>query len=176
MFEKAMKCFREASKKDESAGNIKALEGMILCQLLEGSVEDAEAQIELLTLMHGTEDLGFEFAYIQALLLRGKKLQHQQNTATASLNKNSDRENTAESAASASSITNDLKEQYSKVNINHHQPSIYTLSALHRLSLQTETELKVYHIIAIRVPSCPRIHTLMTIHSYRPWMSVRAYF
>ena len=75
LFEKAMKCFREASKRDESAGNIKALEGMILCQLLEGSVDDAEAQIELLTLMHGTEDLGYEFAYIQSLFMRGKRLQ-----------------------------------------------------------------------------------------------------
>eukprot|EP01035_Chromulina_nebulosa_P033766 gene33766-45218_t len=45
-FEKAMKCFRESTRKDES--NIKTLEGMVLCQLAEGAYDDAEAQIELL--------------------------------------------------------------------------------------------------------------------------------
>eukprot|EP01038_Epipyxis_sp_PR26KG_P004303 gene4303-6099_t len=69
-YEKAMKSFREAIRKDQN--NIKALEGMITCQLYEGSFEDAESQIELLTLMHNAEELGYEFAYIQTLLLRGK--------------------------------------------------------------------------------------------------------
>jgi tetratricopeptide repeat protein 21B len=74
MFEKAMKVFRAATKRDE--GNISALKGMILCQLCEGSYEDAEAQMELLNLMHGgSEDgntglIGHEFAYLQALLIK----------------------------------------------------------------------------------------------------------
>lgn len=70
-FERAMKAFREATRRDPN--NASALEGMILCQLYEGAVEDAESQIELLTLMHGPEELGYEFAYLQSLLLRGKK-------------------------------------------------------------------------------------------------------
>ena len=70
-YERAMKAFREATRRDPN--NASALEGMILCQLYEGAVEDAESQIELLTLMHGPEELGYEFAYLQSLLLRGKK-------------------------------------------------------------------------------------------------------
>lgn len=70
-FERAMKAFREATRRDPN--NATALEGMILCQLYEGAVEDAESQIELLTLMHSTEELGYEFAYLQSLLLRGEK-------------------------------------------------------------------------------------------------------
>jgi hypothetical protein len=66
-FEKAMKCFRESTRKDES--NIKTLEGMVLCQLAEGAYDDAEAQIELLTLMHGAI-AGPDFAYLQALLIK----------------------------------------------------------------------------------------------------------
>lgn len=67
MFEKAMKCFRESSRRDES--NVQALEAMALCQLAEGAVDDAEAQMELLTLMHG--NLGDpDFAYLQALLIK----------------------------------------------------------------------------------------------------------
>lgn len=70
-YERAMKAFREATRRDPN--NATALEGMILCQLYEGAVEDAESQIELLTLMHSVEELGYEFAYLQSLLLRGKK-------------------------------------------------------------------------------------------------------
>ena len=66
-YEKAMKCFRESTRKDES--NVKTLEGMVLCQLAEGAYEDAEAQIELLTLMHGAI-AGPDFAYLQALLIK----------------------------------------------------------------------------------------------------------
>ncbi|KAJ1438327.1 hypothetical protein B484DRAFT_392369, partial [Ochromonadaceae sp. CCMP2298] len=71
MFERSLKAFREATRRDPN--NAQALEGMILCQLCEGAVEDAESQVELLTLMHAPEDLGYEFAYLQALLLRGRK-------------------------------------------------------------------------------------------------------
>ena len=70
-YEKAIKSFREATRLDPE--NAKALEGMILCQLCEGAIEDAEAQIELLTLMHSIEDLGHDFAYLQSLILKQKK-------------------------------------------------------------------------------------------------------
>jgi tetratricopeptide repeat protein 21B len=63
-----MRAFREAAKKDPDS--VLALLGMIRCQLLEGQHEDAEAQIELLTVMHNAEDLGAEFALIQAMLAR----------------------------------------------------------------------------------------------------------
>jgi hypothetical protein len=49
-FERSLKAFREATRRDPN--NAQALEGMILCQICEGAVEDAESQIELLTLMH----------------------------------------------------------------------------------------------------------------------------
>jgi len=70
-YEKAMKAFREATRANPE--NAKALEGMILCHICEGSIEDAEAQVELLTLMHSAEDLGHEFAYLQSLMLKQKK-------------------------------------------------------------------------------------------------------
>ena len=70
-YERAMKAFREATKRDPN--NAQALQGMILCQLCEGAAEDAESQVELLTLMHSPEELGFEFAYLQSLMLRDKK-------------------------------------------------------------------------------------------------------
>ena len=41
----------------------------MLCQLAEGAFEDAEAQLELLTLMHGNIS-GPDFAYLQALLIK----------------------------------------------------------------------------------------------------------
>lgn len=67
-YEKAMKMFRDASRKDSES--IPALEGMILCQLLEGLNDDAEGQIELITVMHNVEDLSYSFTFLQALLAR----------------------------------------------------------------------------------------------------------
>ena len=64
----AMRAFREASKKDPDS--VQGLLGMVRCQLLEGAVEDAEGQIELLTVMHNPEDLGAEFALLQAMMAR----------------------------------------------------------------------------------------------------------
>ena len=49
---------------------------------LQGAYEDAEGQIELLTVMHSAEDLGYEFSYLQAVLAKEgnkdlkKHLQH----------------------------------------------------------------------------------------------------
>lgn len=70
-YAEAMKTFQEATKRDPS--NAQALQAMILCQICEGALEDAEAQMEVLTLMHAPEELGYEYAYLQSLLLRGRK-------------------------------------------------------------------------------------------------------
>ena len=66
-YNNAMKMFREASKND--ANNIAALEGMILCQLREGLNDDAEGQIELITVMHN-DDVSAQFYYLQAIHAR----------------------------------------------------------------------------------------------------------
>ena len=67
-FQNAYRFFREAAKRD--GNNIAPLEGMILCQLREGLNDDAEGQIELISVMHSSEDLSPEFLYLQALLTR----------------------------------------------------------------------------------------------------------
>jgi tetratricopeptide repeat protein 21B len=67
-YENAMKNFKEASKRD--ANCVGALEGMVLSQLMEGLYEDAEGQIELLSVMHSQEDLSPEFRYLQAMLAK----------------------------------------------------------------------------------------------------------
>lgn len=68
MYETAMRVYREASKRD--ANNMNSLEGMILCQLREGMNEDAEGQLELISVMHSSEELSPHFSYLQALLAK----------------------------------------------------------------------------------------------------------
>lgn len=73
-YQSAMKMFKESSRKDSQSFN--ALEGMILCQLIEGQLDDAEAQIELLGVMHGSdsdEALGAGFSFLQAILALRKR-------------------------------------------------------------------------------------------------------
>jgi hypothetical protein len=43
---------------------------MVLSQLMEGLYEDAEGQIELLSVMHSQDDLSPEFRYLQAMLAK----------------------------------------------------------------------------------------------------------
>lgn len=71
-FDKAMRAFREGTKKD--ANNLKVLMGLILCQLCEGAYEDAESQMELLTMMHNNlDDLGYEMLYLQSIIAKHNK-------------------------------------------------------------------------------------------------------
>lgn len=64
--DKASNIFREATKRDPQ--NPAPLLGLIRLQIVEGAMDEAESQIELLGLMHNLEDLGYEMLFIQALL------------------------------------------------------------------------------------------------------------
>lgn len=66
-YDNAIRLYRDASKYDNMS--FVALEGMILCQLLDKQTDNAEAQIELLSMMHSSDDdISAEFSYLQALL------------------------------------------------------------------------------------------------------------
>jgi tetratricopeptide repeat protein 21B len=69
-YHSASRMFKDASRRDPQS--VAALEGMILCQLYDGMVEDAEAQSELLLVMQGSDhSVDFpspEFLYIQGIL------------------------------------------------------------------------------------------------------------
>lgn len=84
--EKALAVLREATKRD--ATNLRVLLTLIHAQLVEGAVEDAEAQVELLSLMHSNlDELGHEILYLQALILRQKRVlmaQQQQSNSSHS--------------------------------------------------------------------------------------------
>lgn len=67
MVEKALQAFKDATKRD--ATNLRALLGLLHCQCLLGNVEEAEAQVELLSLMHNLDELGYETRFLQAWLL-----------------------------------------------------------------------------------------------------------
>ena len=53
--------------------SVEALHCMISCQMHEGLYDNADGQIELLGVVHNPDDLGAEFAYLQALQVRGSK-------------------------------------------------------------------------------------------------------
>ena len=67
-YESAMGVFREASQLDPNS--VEALEGMIMCQAFEGLFDDAEAQIELLAVMHSAEELSCDYHYLKAMLAK----------------------------------------------------------------------------------------------------------
>jgi tetratricopeptide (TPR) repeat protein len=67
-FEKAMKAFRDGLKKDPNS--VKSLTGLILCQLAEGGYEDAESLLEMVSLSYNLEELGYEIAYYQSLIVK----------------------------------------------------------------------------------------------------------
>jgi hypothetical protein len=63
-----LRAFREASRHNSS--DVKALEGTVLCHLMNGEVDDAEAQIELLELMQSNPDeASAEFYFLKAELI-----------------------------------------------------------------------------------------------------------
>ena len=77
----AIQAFQEALKKDDSSttsttttnnnnNNISALLGLVKCQLLEGEIDDAEAQLDLLTAMHEENELGYEYMYIKSMIIK----------------------------------------------------------------------------------------------------------
>ena len=87
----AIQAFQEALKKDSSSSssssttytssttttsnntnnnNISALLGLVKCQLIEGEIDDAEAQLDLLTAMHEENELGYEYMYIKAMIIK----------------------------------------------------------------------------------------------------------
>lgn len=72
----ALKAFKEALRRD--AESVTALEGMIKSQLIDGAIEDAEGQLELLLVMHddfdtdgaGLSAFSVELNYFRAMLAK----------------------------------------------------------------------------------------------------------
>jgi tetratricopeptide repeat protein 21B len=63
----ALRAFKEATKLDNS--NSAAFEGMIYCQIMQGSLSDAEAQLEFMSVMQqGTVGNASRLSYLNALL------------------------------------------------------------------------------------------------------------
>ena len=100
----AIQYFRDALKRDEQE-SISALLGMIQAQIVEGEIDDAEAQLELLTVMHEKDELGIEYPFINALL--AKKSNTQVTLESLSLEEKD--EGSSESASSASAGRNASK-------------------------------------------------------------------
>eukprot|EP01041_Mallomonas_annulata_P001871 gene1871-3629_t len=70
-FSQATRQYRDISKRSD---DVTAIEGMVICQIYEGQMDDAEAQIELILAMHSEEDLSPEFKYLQAVIaLRSRR-------------------------------------------------------------------------------------------------------
>ena len=93
----AIQAFQEALKKDDSSStttysttsttntnnnNISALLGLVKCQLIEGEIDDAEAQLDLLTAMHEENELGYEYMYIKAMIIKLTSSHTTTNTTT----------------------------------------------------------------------------------------------
>jgi tetratricopeptide (TPR) repeat protein len=69
-----VQAFREAVKladdSNQPSTGITAMLGLVRGQLEGGEVEDAEAQLELLAAMHESDELGAEYHFVRAVLLR----------------------------------------------------------------------------------------------------------
>jgi tetratricopeptide repeat protein 21B len=62
----AMECFRQASRLDQAS--VTPLHGMIRCQIADGLLEDAEQQMEFLTVIHESIGPSSQSIFLQALL------------------------------------------------------------------------------------------------------------
>lgn len=68
-YKTAMRHYREASKRDGS--NVQAVEGMMLSQILDGDIAEAEGQIELLQVMQSSpEEASVHHLFLEALMAR----------------------------------------------------------------------------------------------------------
>jgi len=69
-YNRAVDSFKEAARLDE--GNMNAIQGMIHCQLLQGNVEDAEAQLEFLSMVQQSVGRTAALAFLDQLLAAAK--------------------------------------------------------------------------------------------------------
>ncbi len=67
-YSEALAAFKEASKLDNANGA--AFEGMIYCQIMQGALGDAEAQLEFMSVMHhgGTAGNAAKLSFLHAML------------------------------------------------------------------------------------------------------------
>jgi hypothetical protein len=78
----ALRTFRDASKRN--ANDPLVLEGTVLCQLMSGEIDDAEAQIDLLEMMQSSpEEASAEFYYLKALLILRQIKSRKENSEKA---------------------------------------------------------------------------------------------
>lgn len=67
---RAVESFKEAARLDE--GNLDAIQGMIYCQVLQGQLDDAEAQLEFLSMVQQSVGRTAALAFLDQLLAAGK--------------------------------------------------------------------------------------------------------
>jgi len=77
-YARAMECFKEAARLDEA--NMDAIVGMLHCQILQGKIEDAESQLEFLSVVQQSVGRTPAFAFLDQLLAS-----HRRKSASAQL-------------------------------------------------------------------------------------------